>query len=201
VGGPTLPTSIPAGTACPAFTVSFDPSAVGAATDTLTATLAGGFTDTLLLQGIGSQITPAYILSGTNQSTLFGFSGAVLQADPDDFICEEASSLTKLHDFNQPNVEKQLARVRGHYLDAGPAAFTVVSTTRRQGEPDSVVSGQVVISAGAFNDQWPREFTADVENTGELIQLVLQVAAGAGAVLIMDYMPEFDTKGQVIGGT
>jgi hypothetical protein len=206
INPPITPFNIPAGGKSAVFTIRFIPTAVGARNDTLNVvTTTPGFTLIAVVSGTGTVLQSAFTLAGTSQDTLFAFPGSgtgpvVLRASPLDLNCEESGSFLRMHDLGQIDQEKQVLRVRGHYEDLGVATITITATSRRLGKPDQVSVKNVSIGSAAA-DGWVREFLAEVNITGELVQLKVSRAANSGPVSIIDYIPEFVSKGEVIGGT
>lgn len=205
VGAPVTPFTIPYLGVSAAFSIQFTPTVAGSRSDTLNiVTTTPAFTLNAFVSGTGTTLQSAYTVSGAVSQCLFAFPGTstpvIRAANPASLNCEEAGSLVRLHDFNQPNVEKQLLRVRGHYEDLGVATITITAKTRRVGEPDSIVQKSVSIGTVAA-DSWLREFIADLNIAGELIQLTISRAANSGPVNIVDYVPSFEPKGEVIEGT
>lgn len=207
VGAPVVPFNIPANGQSTAFGVQFIPTVIGGRNDLLGIT-AGGVLNQVPYSGIGSTLQSAFSLTGGTQGTLFAVSGnsgvsnpAILIAAPNNLNCEEASSFVKLHDFGIPNREKQLMRIRGHYEDLGVATVTFTAKGKRQGQPDENIQVSVVIGSIAA-DGWIREFTSEpVPVTAELVQITVSRAGNSGPASLIDYMPEFEPKGEVIGGT
>ena len=187
------------------FGVQFNPTVTGYQQDSVVFTTSGTEVTTTPNQiGFGSVLQSAYNLTGGTTGTLFAFPNQgqplIKIANAANLNSEEAGSFVKLHDFQIQVNEKQLLRVRGHYEDLGPATITIMAVTRRIGEPDMVVTQAVAIGT-AFADSWVREFTGDLNITGELIQLTVSRAANGGPVSIIDYIPEVVAKGEVIKGT
>lgn len=207
VGAPIVPFVINAGASSALFSIQFTPTVAGFRLDTLNITTsgAGGVTEGTAILGNGSVLQSAFIMTGGTQGTLFAFPGVasplILLANPNSLNTEEAGSFVKLHDFQIPNIEKQMMRVRGHYEDLGVATIMVTFKAKRQGQPDEIIQVSVPIGTVAA-DGWIREFTSEpTPVTGELVQVTISRAAASGPVSIIDYIPEFEIKGQVIGGT
>jgi len=205
VGAPIVPFNIPIGGSSAVFTIQFIPTVVGARNDILTVTGTGVADSSGSLTGIGSTLQSAFNLTGGTQGSLFALSGGgnplILLANPNSLNTEEPGSFVRLHDWQMPNYEKKLMRIRGHYEDLGPATISFKARSRRIGEPDDVIQVPVVIGT-AFADGWLREFTSEpCPLSGELIQLTCSRAANSGPVSIIDYIPEFEPAGEVIGGT
>lgn len=206
VGAPIVPFTINVGAASAPFSVQFTPTAAGSRNDQVVVTSTGGFTGTCGVSGIGSVLQSAFSLTGATQGTLFGVVGLgggpqILLASPTSLNSEEPGSFVKLHDFQLPNQEKQLMRIRGHYEDLGVATVTFTVRSRRQGQPDEIIPVNVVIGSVAA-DGWIREFTSEpTPVSGELIQITCSRLANGGPVSLIDYMPQFELKGEVIGGT
>ncbi len=211
-GAPVLPFTIPTGNQSALFTLQFTPTVVGSRNDNLQITTvddanpgAGSVIINVPVNGLGTTLQSAFNLTGGVQGTLFAFSGLgvplVLVADPTNLNTEEPGQFVKLHDFLIPNQEKQLMRIRGHYEDLGAATVTFKVRARRLGQADE--TGSVNVSIGTVTaDSWIREFISEpIEVTGELIEITVSRAAARGPVSILDYMPEFEPKGPVIGGT
>jgi len=209
-GAPIVPFNINPFAVSPLFGIQFTPTVAGGRNDTLNVTIddgAGGHISTVavLLQGTGSTLQSAFNLTGATSSTLFGVSGSasplVLLASPSNLNCEEPGSLVKLHDFGIINLEKQWMRIRGHYEDLGAATVSFKLRSRRQGKPDDVQTVNTPIGT-AFADGWIREFVSEpTPVSGELIQITIIRAGNAGPVSLIDYVPEYEPKGAVIGGT
>lgn len=203
-GAPIVPFTIPVGGASAAFTINFAPTVVGSRGDTLSVTTAVG-TSTIGLTGYGTTLQSAFNLTGALQGTLMAFPGnnspVILQVIAGNGNSESSGLFTRLHDFAMPNQEKQLMRIRGHYEDLGPATITFTARSRRVNQPDEIISVSIPIGT-AFADGWVREFTSEpTPINGELIQLTGSRAANSGPVSLIDYMPVFEPKGEVIGGT
>jgi len=207
VGAPVTPFTIPSGGSSVVFSVQFTPTLVGGRNDILSVTTSGGGGLTIgdSIQGTGTTLQSAFSLTGATQGSLFAFPGAgaplVLLADPNNLDTEEAGSFVKLHDFQIPNAEKQVMRIRGHYEDLGVANVTFTLRSRRIGQLDETT--QITIPIGTVAaDGWIREFTSEPRPvTGELVQLTVSRVAGSGPVSIIDYVPMFEPKGEVLGGT
>jgi hypothetical protein len=206
IGAPATPFIMGPGTTTAPFSLQFTPIGTGAVTDTLTVTSTNG-PEARVLYGVGSTLQSAFILTGGVQGTLFALSGAtgmplILLANPTNLSTEEPGSFVRLHDWQMPNYEKKLMRVRGHYEDLGPAVITFKAVSRRLGATaDDIMQVNVHIGTVAA-DGWLREFTAEpVPLSGELIQLTCSRAANSGPVSLLDYTPEFEPAGEVIGGT
>lgn len=209
-GAPIVPFNLTPFNVSALFGIQFTPTAAGGRNDTLNVTVddgAGGHISTVavLLQGTGSTLQSAFNLTGATSGTLFGVSGTVsplvLLASPTNFDCEEPCSAVKLHDFGIVNNEKRLMRIRGHYEDLGVATITFKARSRRLGKPDDTLSVNVNIGTVAA-DGWIREFTSEpTPVTGELIQLTVSRAGNSGPAVLIDYMPQFEPMGEVIGGT
>lgn len=209
-GAPIVPFNITPFAVSPLFGIQFTPTVAGGRNDTLNVTIddgAGGHISTVgvLIQGTGSTLQSAFNLTGATSGTLFGVTGSasplVLLASPTNFNCEEPSSVVKLHDFGIINNEKRLMRIRGHYEDLGPATITFKARSRRLGKPDDTISVSVPIGT-AFADGWIREFTSEpTPVTGELIQITCSRAGNSGPAVLIDYAPQFEPMGEVIGGT
>ena len=204
VGAPATPFVINAGAQSALFSIQFTPTLAGSRNDFLNVTTAAG-TGVSTIYGFGSTLQSAFSLTGATQGTLFAFPGVgaplVLLASPTNFNTEEPGSIVRIHDFGMVNVEKQLMRVRGHYEDLGPAVITIKARARRVGQPDEVISVNVNVGT-AFADGWIREFASEpTPLPGELIQLTISRAGNSGPVSIIDFTPEFEPKGEVIGGT
>lgn len=209
-GAPIVPFNILSFGASASFGIQFTPTVAGGRNDTLNVTVddgAGGHISTVgvLIQGTGSTLQSAFNLTGATSGTLFGVAGLasplVLLASPTDFNCEEASSVVKLHDFGIINNEKRLMRIRGHYEDLGAATITFKARSRRLGKPDDTISVNVAIGT-AFADGWIREFVSEpTPISGELIQITISRAGNSGPAVLIDYAPQFEPMGEVIGGT
>jgi hypothetical protein len=206
VGAPIVPFTIPSGGSSAAFSIQFAPSVLGGRNDFLNiTTTTPAFTLTTSVVGYGTTLQSAFSLTGATQGSLFSFPGTnapiVLLADPTNLNSEEPGSFRRIHDFGIVNLEKQLMRVRGHYEDLGPATITVTARARRVGKPDELINVNVAIGT-AFADGWIREFTSEpTPISGELIQLIISRAGNSGPISIIDYIPEFEPMGEVIGGT
>lgn len=205
VGAPVVPFTLAVGGVSALFSIQFTPTVIGGRNDQVVVTSTGGLNATAGVYGLGSVLQSAFNLTGATQGTLFAFgAGAgpqILLASPTNLNSEEPGSFVKLHDFQIPNAEKQLMRIRGHYEDLGVATVTFSVRARRQGQPDEVIAVNVVIGSVAA-DGWIREFTSEpTPVTGELIQITASRLANGGPVSLIDYMPQFEPKGEVIGGT
>jgi len=204
VSAPATPFLLPRGTVSALITIEFAPTVVGSLNDAISVTVNGVNTTGSALQGTGSVLTSAFPLSGGTTGALFAFPGVAFPmirlANIDDLSTEEASSIFRMHDFQQPNLESQLLRVRGHYEDLGVAAITITAETRRKGKPNSIVSDAISIGTIAA-DGWVREFIGDLNISGELIRITVGRAANSGPVSIIDYCPMLEPKGEVIEGT
>lgn len=208
---PALPLTLPAGASSALFGIQFTPTVTGSRNDILTATsnasgVGPGGPFAVPLIGMGTTLASAFNLTGATTGSLFAFNGAlvgpiILIANPNSLNCEEAGKFIKLHDFAQPNIEKTLMRIRGHYEDLGPAVITFTAKARRLGKPDETI--QVNVNIGTvFADGWIREFTSEpTPVSGELIQLTCSRALNSGPASLIDYVPQFESEGEVIGGT
>jgi hypothetical protein len=204
VGAPVVPFTINVGAQSAAFSIQFIPTVVGSRNDTLNV-VAGGNTASIGVSGLGATLQSAFSLSGGTQGMLFAFPGAsaplILIANPASLNTEEASSWVKLHDFQLPNIEKQWMRIRGHYEDLGPATISFQLRARRVGKPDEIIIVSKAIGT-AFADGWIREFaTEPTPVSGELVQITASRLANSGPVSLIDYMPSYEPKGEVISGT
>lgn len=209
-GAPITPFNIVWPGSSAVFNIQFTPTTAGNRSDNLNVTIddgAGGHISTVSvnLQGIGSTLQSAFNLTGGTTGVLFAVPGSgvpsILLANPTNFDCEEPCSAVKLHDFGIVNNEKRLMRIRGHYEDLGAATITFKARSRRLGKPDDTILVNVPIGTG-FADGWIREFTSEpTPITGELIQLTVSRAGSSGQVSLIDYMPQFEPMGEVIGGT
>jgi len=207
VGAPVVPFTIPSGGSSAVFSVQFTPLTPGFLQDNLQITTSGGggVTISASLGGVGSALQSAFNLTGGQQGSLFAFPNAgnplILLSNPNSLNCEEAGSFVKLHDMQIINMEKKVMRIRGHYEDLGPATVSFKLRSRRVGKPDDVITVPVAIGT-AFADGWIREFTSEpTPVSGELVQLTCSRAANSGPASIIDYTPEFEPAGEVIGGT
>lgn len=208
---PSLPFVIPAGGASPTFGVQFTPTLAGVRTDKLNV---GWYTNTASgtnfvdLQGTATVLVSAFTMIGATQGLLMAFPNAgaplVKVANPNSLNSEEAGAFVRLHEFMQSNTEKHLLRVRGHYEDLGVASFIITAKTVQfvNGVRKITTYASQPVNIGTIAaDAWPHEFIGEVEITGEMIQLTFSRGANSGPVSIIDYVPEFETKGEVIGGT
>jgi hypothetical protein len=204
VGAPVVPFVMGPSTTTAPFSLQFTPTVVGSRLDTITVTSNNG-PEARMLSGVGSTLQSAFNLTGGTQGSLFALSGGgvplILLANPNSLNTEEPGSFVRLHDWQMPNYEKKLMRIRGHYEDLGPAIISFKARARRVGQPDEIIQANIAIGT-AFADGWLREFTSEpVPLSGELIQLTCSRAANSGPMSIIDYTPEFEPAGEVIGGT
>jgi hypothetical protein len=153
------------------------------------------------MQGTGAVIFPAFTVSGPNQVVLMAFVGAmgaisVLQVNANDLNCEEPGSFTRVYDWGMPLFEKYLGRAILRYEDNSAATFgcTVTAT------PVGRVSAAGLPGGGGANDGLIHEVFADLQVSGDLIQVAVSRIASQGPMEITEIFHEVDKRGEVVEG-
>lgn len=152
------------------------------------------------MQGTGVIITPAYTVPVTPLAVLMAFAlngvVTVLRMNADDLNCEEAGSFKRIYDWGIPLMEKYLGRVIARYQDESVIKFNVSCTANLTRTPTSVVS--TLTNQGGANDGLIHDLFFDIQQSDDLIQIVIARNLSDGPLVITEMFHEIDPRGEFI---
>lgn len=204
-GQPALPFTLLANGASPPVVISvlFEPTITGFVLDPNAVVVTSNATNTptsQAMQGTGIIIVPAFSLPLRPQAVLMAFAGmsgiSVLRMDSTDLDCEEAASFSRVYDWAAPLQEKYLGRVIFRYEDESAVPFDLLCTVILTRAPISV--SDALINVGGVNDGKIYNAFFDLQQTDDLIQIVISRMADDGPVVITEIFHEIDPRGEFI---
>lgn len=157
---------------------------------------ASGSPKNILLQGIGTAITSAYILDGANPLVITGQKGSLQgrcnKFNSSNLSSEVAASTDRLVNFSNPSYENTLFCVQVDYEDLGVASLTVTATTRKGDTASQTISiGTVNISGDVLRELF------DLQVTEEVVHIQFSIASNGGPVSILGWSAWFEPAGEV----
>lgn len=147
-------------------------------------------------QGTGYAITSAYNLINASGPTLVALGNVVRQFDPLDLDCEESCSASRLHNFEEPAVEKTLERVYVFFekYETGTITLTVQARTNLQTK-----LANIGIDIPLPLDNLLLEGSVELIVDGEQIELTFSHSANGGSISITEYQVKYLPFAQLLG--
>jgi uncharacterized membrane protein len=142
------------------------------------------------LEGMGTLITPAYIVTGGTENGFAAFGSTLLQFDSTDFDCEETAYAEREISPTGPGYETVLTRLGLQYEDQGQAVVTVLATSDGRAQSEQ----QVKIGTPEATGKVKKSSLADLKHTGEVITLRM---TANGPLWLDGYFPRWEEGGEV----
>jgi hypothetical protein len=148
------------------------------------------------MQGTGVIIFPAYIVPLIPQAVLFAFGNTILRMNSLDLNCEEPASFTRIYDWSLPLQDKYLGRVAARYEDNSATTFALTCTVNLTRSPFVVTD--TVTGQGGLNDGLIHNMFFDIQQSDDLMQVVMSRLANSGPLVITEIFHEIDPRGDFI---
>jgi hypothetical protein len=149
------------------------------------------------LAGTGYAITSAFILNNSSVLALAAMGNTVKQFSTTSLDTEELCQFTKLHNFEEPGVEKTFERFFLKYENLGVAALTVAATGLKGGS-SQLKNGTLNFGNGAA-DSKVLETSLELIVDGELVEITVTKGISTGPVSIVEYQCKYLPWGQLLG--
>jgi hypothetical protein len=182
------------------FSPSFNGNAVQADGAVIDSDAASSPTN-IPLSGGGFLIEPSYVISGIETTNILAFVDSLGQVllktiDANNLNSEEPCTLVRFTDLGLPLMNKEIMRIGVRYEDLGFAEL--VAQVKVQIRDEIIVREKTIKIGTSSGGGRPREALADLELSGEILEVRVIRPANCGAVSIINFFLSVEPRGEFV---